>query len=564
MQPTVTLVIPNYNGAHHLRPCLDSVAALDYPRERLDVVVVDNASSDDSAAIVEREYSWVRVLRQTQNLGFAEAVNVAARASTSECLALVNNDMRVDPDWLAALAAAYAPDDGCPCVAGVMLDWEGERIDFVEGFVNFHGAAAQARFGEPREVVAVEDGKELLFACGGSMLVNRQLFLELGGFDAAFFAYFEDVDFGWRLWLSGHRVRLAADARSFHRHHSTGSTLPMYQRTLLFERNWLLMLVQNLGRESLDRLLPAALLLLVERALLEADSRRTEFDVGATPGSEEAVVPRHTLARLHAVDDVVRDLDRVLRRRAEVQATRRRSDAEIFRLFGRPFWPVREDTGYLERAAAITRAFRLDELFPQRPATRLVVVDADDTDRMRDLAASAARFVHVVFATERGSAPTGVETVRVRSREGLDEVLVAAEVVVVGAESAREIDGVAGLVVLAAPPTPRPDIVDRADVILCASPEERDGWLAVLGDGPAVVAPDEGSEPAAPLREIVEQPWRWSRRSSLPPTEDVLALLERWRYQYGASRPAFWHLGRAVWRLLPERSRPILRRLLRR
>lgn len=342
---TVTTVVVNFNGEEHLRACLGSIGALEYPSERLETILVDNASTDASVALVAREFPWVRVLEQGENLGFAEAVDVGARAGSGELLALCNNDMRVDRAWLRELARLYDPDAGYPCVAGLILDWEGERIDFAGGFVNLHAFAGQERFGEPLATAELEDGRELPFACGGSMLVDRQLFLELGGFDPSFFALLEDVDFGWRLRLAGHHARLVVGARSFHRHGATTRTLlDEQERLFLFERNALLMLLKNIGDENLPRFLAYALFLLAARAAADAAGG------GGTPPA------------LRALDDVVGRLAEVLEERARVQSLRARSDAEVVALFGQPLLAVSTDESYLEASALLVRLLALDRI----------------------------------------------------------------------------------------------------------------------------------------------------------------------------------------------------------
>jgi GT2 family glycosyltransferase len=343
--PSVGVIVPNLNGIGHLPACLDSLRRLDYPPELVETIVLDNGSTDGSQVLLAEQYPWVRVLAEPQNLGFAEAVNRAAKATAADAVALLNNDMRVDPGWLRELVRLYDPEDGYPCVGGVILDWEGARVQFAEGIVNFHGAAAQVPFGEPLEQVRIEDGRELPFACGGSMLIDRRLFLEVGGFDEDYFAYFEDVDLGWRLILMGHGTRLAAGSRCYHRHHATGETLSRELRTRLYEANWLRTLLKNLSDENLPRLLTAALLLVSERARMDSE-------------------PSMSRARLDAVADVVESLRRIIERRHEVQARRRRTDHEIFLRFGRPFFPALADRPYLDAVERVIEAFRLDELFP--------------------------------------------------------------------------------------------------------------------------------------------------------------------------------------------------------
>src|SRR5205814_5032718 len=96
------------------------------------------------------------------------------------------------------LVGAYEPEGGYSCVGGLIVSLDGERVDFAEGYVSFHGMAGQIGQGQLVSDIPLVDRREVLFACGGSLLVARELFLDLGGFDPTFFAYFEDVDLGWR------------------------------------------------------------------------------------------------------------------------------------------------------------------------------------------------------------------------------------------------------------------------------------------------------------------------------------------------------------------------------
>jgi GT2 family glycosyltransferase len=395
--PDVSLVIVNFNGAEHRPACLDSVAALEEPPS--ETIVVDNASTDGSLELLARHYPWVRVLPQSENLGFAGGVNAGARAAFGSCLALCNNDMRLHPGWLGELLRGYDPRGGVPCVAGLILDWEGRKVDFADAYVTATGMAGQPGFGQAVEDVVVEDGRVLPFACGGSMLVGRERFLELGGFDPAFFALLEDVDFGWRLRLAGHDVKLAATAISYHRQSATVATIPQAERTTMVERNALRMLLKNVGDENLTRLLAPALALFALR-------------------SEEAV-------RRNALADVLDDDAGIAAERRRVQGMRVRSDAQVFALFGRPFLPAANDLAYLETSAALTRLFQLGELFPERRATTVVVVG--DDERTRTLARIAAPLVRVVYiAPER----VELEGVEVLVLDDSEPVVAEADVVI--------------------------------------------------------------------------------------------------------------------------------------
>jgi GT2 family glycosyltransferase len=116
-QPLVTVVVLNYNGAQLLPACLDALAAQDLPEGQMAVRVVDNASSDGSVELLERDYPWVEVVRNQRNDGFAGGNNLAMRAATSEYLALINNDARPAPDWLRRLLEPLRDDPDGPLAA---------------------------------------------------------------------------------------------------------------------------------------------------------------------------------------------------------------------------------------------------------------------------------------------------------------------------------------------------------------------------------------------------------------------------------------------------------------
>ncbi len=539
--PSVTVVLVNFNGRDHLVDCLDSIAALDYPVGRVETVLVDNASADGSLELVAQRYPWVRVVPQIENLGFAGGVNVGVTAASTDCVALVNNDMRVDPSWLRELVSKFDPASGYVCVAGLILDWEGRRVDFADAIVNLHGFGHQPGFRMPVEEVHIEDGSDLPMACGGSLLVDRQVFLDVGGLDPAYFAYFEDVDFGWRLWLMGYRIRLAAGARAYHRHHGTSGGLPGYQVTLLMERNALRTLVKNLDGDNLGRVLSASLLLLSERARLDARTQRGDFDVGARPQPHDTSVPRVALARLEAVGDIVGSLPELMEQRRRVQTRRRRTDADVFRQFGRPFEPLgRDDEPYLEAMTAVTQALRLDEVFTQARAGRVLVLAYDPVgERMAgpgvrswEISRALARSVPVTLASNRpiGRSASGVETVAFDDPAELRSLVQEADVVLVHGHALQHfpflrgcdavfvvdlydpwifenlaqqaaVDGGADAAIWRDVDV-QADLLDAGDFFVCASERQRDYWLGMLTARGRVERAAYGADPT--LRDLID------------------------------------------------------------
>ena len=525
--PSVSVILVNLDGAEHLPDCLDSVRAQDYPRERLDVIVVDNGSTDGSLEMLADRYPWVRVLAQGTNTGFAPAVNTGVRAATGDCVALLNNDMRADPGWVSSLVDGYDPASGVVCVAGQILSWDGTEVDFVEGTVNFYGMGNQVAFGRRREDVEVRDGAQLLFACGGSVLVGRDVWLDVGGFDEGFFAYFEDIDLGWRLNLLGYTVRLAAGARSYHRLHGTSSRFPDHQRLFLYERNSLRMIMKNYGDGLLPRALAPAVLLTAKRAGARAALDGAPYRIGGDREPTEEV-PRTALAHLHALLSICDDLDDILARRAEVQRRRCRTDAELSELFVRPFQPVPDEVSYVDVQRRLVALFDLEDVFAERRATRVVALS------------NSARTEAIVRALD------DVATVEVRSEAagGVDAAQTADVVVVDDAARSRALPPVAGLLVVdvgdpSAPGAPvapvAPEVLEGADLFVCRGSEDASALAKALADrgrvAPVIVVADASDaagwrQSAAPLRDIVRRPWQVDGGRA-PWTEDARLVLDQ-------------------------------------
>jgi GT2 family glycosyltransferase len=147
-QPLVTVVVLNYNGAHLLPACLDALAAQDLPDGQLAVRVVDNASSDGSVELLERDYPWVEVVRNQRNDGFAGGNNLAMRAAATEYLALTNNDARPAPDWLRRLLEPLRDDPG-------------GRLAATTAKIVFQPRFLPVRFATPPFLPGGLDGREL-------------------------------------------------------------------------------------------------------------------------------------------------------------------------------------------------------------------------------------------------------------------------------------------------------------------------------------------------------------------------------------------------------------------
>jgi GT2 family glycosyltransferase len=272
----VSVAVLSWNGRRHLETCLQALAGQDDPGVEWEVLVLDNGSTDGTAEWLRRERpARVRLLESRYNLGFCAGNNLLVAAAAGDAVAFLNNDTRPRRDWLAALVAALAaaPAD-VAAVSGQIVDWEGERLDFGRGVMTFDGHAFQLDYRRPLASARVPAaGEELLFACGGNMLIRRSSFLAAGGFDAGYFAYLEDVDLGWRLWSGGERVVFTPGAVVYHRSSATSDLLGLYNRGFLFERNAFLTAYKNYEPGLWERVMPALLLTFLSRtqAMLAAN-----------------------------------------------------------------------------------------------------------------------------------------------------------------------------------------------------------------------------------------------------------------------------------------------------
>ena len=381
--PTVTVVVLNYNGLRHLEDCFNSLLALNYPADKLELMFVDNASSDASVPFMREHFTSVTVVETGSNLGFAAGNNVGAERARGEYVAFLNNDTRVEPDWLVEMVRTLqnGRDSGVGCTSSLMLDWEGKAIDFQAGGVNFHGFGFQPSWGKPY-VPGTIHPRELLFACGGSMLIDRAVFLEVGGFDPDYFAFFEDVDLGWRLWLLGYRVTLTPTAITYHRHHGTAGAIPGHRMYLLYERNALYTIYKNYEERNVDRILSAALLLLGQRTVrylhVQGDDL-SDFDWNEPERNAEpdTSVHRNAVAAVLAANEFSDNLATFRAKRDWVQERRVRTDKELFDLFGQPGrvnWVNHASDGpYAVAQHAIQDAFELNDLWEHVPKQVLLI-----------------------------------------------------------------------------------------------------------------------------------------------------------------------------------------------
>lgn len=206
----MSVIVLNWNGGEYLERCISSVLASNYPREKLEIIIVDNASKDGSALAAKRKHPDVVLVENRTNLGFSEGNNVGIRISKGDVVILLNNDVEVDRNWLQEIAKVAA--DAEVGIVGCKLLFGTTGIIQTLGFVT-------SKYGRGVSLCAGRDNSMLLpktvevdYVSGAALAVKRSVLHEVGLLDPFYFAYYEDTDLCYRAKRSGKRVVVATSA----------------------------------------------------------------------------------------------------------------------------------------------------------------------------------------------------------------------------------------------------------------------------------------------------------------------------------------------------------------
>lgn len=379
--PIVSVVLVNFRGADDTIEAVEHLLAGRWPKERLEVIVVENGSGDDSLDRLRAEFidePSVTVVESSENLGFTGGSNLGARRAKGSIVAFLNNDARPEEGWIPAALAQFAVSSRVAAVASKVLDFEGRAIDFVGSGLTWFGMGYKEHVTEI-DTGAYDEARDLLFGTGSALFVRRAQFEELGGFDEDLFMFYDDVDLGWRLNLRGYRVRFAPDSIVRHKHHGSMSSFGQHREMYLLERNALMLLFKNLSDENLASFLPAALALVSRRAVAKSGIDPESFDLrnlGNDPEEMSADMPvsKSTIAGLLAVDRFVSGLPQLVAKREIEQSARQADDDQLFPLFGDAFLPLYDSPAFLDGYHRIVDAFDIRTSFTQR---RVLVITGD-------------------------------------------------------------------------------------------------------------------------------------------------------------------------------------------
>jgi GT2 family glycosyltransferase len=308
----VSIIVLNRNGRAWLERCLGAAVAELTPD--CELIVVDNGSTDGSVDFVTRVFPSVRTVALAENLGFAGGNNAGAKAARGRYVAFLNNDAAPRPGWLTALRNTLDGDASLGLASSLIVFMHDPAIvdSAGDGLTRWGGAFKRAHGGDISQVSGAAD---VFGACGAAFLVRRTLFEQVGGFDAAFFAVYEDVDLSYRLQLGGSRCRFVPEAVV---HHAGSATLGRLSDASVFwgQRNMEWMYFKNTPWPLLLCTLPGHIL----------------YNLAAAAHFARMGMFR-TFAR--AKWAAMRELPRVWRQRRQIQRGRRISWIHLWKLMDR-------------------------------------------------------------------------------------------------------------------------------------------------------------------------------------------------------------------------------------
>jgi GT2 family glycosyltransferase len=306
--PRVSVVVVNFNGGDKLQLCLKSILATTRGSE---ILVVDNASTDGSARLPSEIASRVQLFRNSENIGYAAALNQAAALSHGDVLVFCNMDMVAEPGWLEPLLEVLSDHPNAGAVNPLIMLEDGQHVNAAGQTIHVTGLGFNRGLGESPSRYGTE-AFEVSGIQGAVFAMRRTVFDEVGGLDTAGFLYHEDVNLSWVLRLAGYRLWCAPRSRVRHAYF-----LSMYaQKFHLLERNRLTMILAYVRPSSRVLLMP---MLLLTEALAWS----------------YALIRRHGFVRAKwtSYTWVIRNRSDIEHRRAIGERLRRVSDFSVFRAF---------------------------------------------------------------------------------------------------------------------------------------------------------------------------------------------------------------------------------------
>lgn len=270
--PLISIIVLNYNGKQSIGVCLESL--LDTHYENLEIIFLDNKSSDGSLELVQKNFGndpRLRVIKNKVNSGFAAGNNTAAKYAKGQYLVFLNSDTEVDPNWLRELVKVMELDPTLGAAQSKLLQADRKYYDSAGDFMCQWGLTIKRGAGE-EDKGQYDHIEDIFSARGAAMIVRREVFRKIGMFDPTFFLQLEDLDLCWRIRLAGYGIVFIPKSVVYHKSRVAFDRIPQDFTVFLSQRNRLLMVLKNYGLMSLLKYFPITLMLTLFGFLFENGS----------------------------------------------------------------------------------------------------------------------------------------------------------------------------------------------------------------------------------------------------------------------------------------------------
>jgi len=313
-KPNISIIILNWNGQKWLKACFTSI--YQQTKKNFEIILADNHSTDNSIEYTKENWPQVKIIKFSKNLGFAKGNNLAAKKARGEFLLFLNNDTKIEENFLEQLLLALSKEKADILVPQA-FGYKKERV-----FPPKKPYLGLDHYGYP--IFALHP----FYADGSALFVRKALFNKLGGFDEDYFMFQEDIDLSWRARLLGAKIKPAPQAKVYHYGGGTaiGSKINPQKRhqtstfrRFLTEKNALSNLLKNYGLISLIRFLPIFLLIGWGEAFL--------YLLSGQPAASLAIIKAHWWNLIN--------LKKTLQKRALIQKSRRITEKEMLKFFSK-------------------------------------------------------------------------------------------------------------------------------------------------------------------------------------------------------------------------------------
>jgi len=312
--PPVSIIVLNYNGKKWLKACFDSVRKLNYPRNKYEVIMGDNASTDDSVDYVKKNYPWIKIIRFDKNYGCADGRNKCARKASGEYLAFLDSDTYIDKKWLVEMIKYTITHKDTIC-SSIALDYfDKDRILYSDMKMTPLGILFPTNKNFVYSHHTNLSPRGTFFPVGSGMLIKKSLFLLLGGFDDRYFAYGEDKSLGWKARIFSYNIMTFPQSIHFHNVYGVYGKDSQKSIYLMFINN-LTNLVKYPETSNMIKMLIG-------------------FTIVQSGGSSLLFLkrgkPHLILAMFKAYTDFIKRLPKTLKERKDIQSKRKVSDKELY------------------------------------------------------------------------------------------------------------------------------------------------------------------------------------------------------------------------------------------